>query len=322
MAEVGLTGVHDAGLTLDQIRTLQRAADEGWLTARVYAMIGGDIPALDHFCEDGLLLGYGDGRVTVRSLKLYVDGALGSRGAALIEEYSDDPGNHGLLMMEPAAYGTVVDRAMGCGLQVNSHAIGDRGARVVLDAYEAALSNHPENPGRHRMEHAQVLADAEIARFAPLGVIASVQPTHATSDMPWAEQRVGDRIEGAYAWRRLAQSGARLALGSDFPVERVNPMLGFYAAVTRQDAEGMPEGGWYADQVLTREEALKGFTLDAAYAGFQEDELGTIAAGKRADFVVLGRDPMTAPADELLGTEVLMTVVGGEVVYDSDAVNR
>ena len=315
MAEAGLTGVHDAGLTLAQIRTLQRAADEGWLTARVYAMIGGDGPALDHFCQNGLLLGYGDGRVTVRSLKLYVDGALGSRGAALLDEYSDDPGNHGLLMMEPAAYGAVVRRAMGCGLQVNSHAIGDRGGRVVLDAYAAAMAAHPDHAGRHRMEHAQVLADAEIARFAPLGVIASVQPTHATSDMPWAEGRVGARIAGAYAWRRLLDGGARLALGSDFPVERVSPMLGFYAAVTRQDAAGMPEGGWRAGEVLTRAEALQGFTLDAAYAAFQEDQLGSIAVGKRADFVVLDRDPMTTPADGLLATQVQMTVVGGEVVF-------
>ena len=315
MARAGLTGVHDAGLTLAQIRTLQRAADEGWLTARVYAMIGGDGPALDYFCETGPVLDYGDGRVTVRSLKLYVDGALGSRGAALIEAYSDDPGNHGLLMMEPAAYQRVVDRAMGCGLQVNSHAIGDRGAREVLDAYEAALSDHPDNPGRHRMEHAQVLTDAEIARFAPLGVIASVQPTHATSDMPWAEQRVGERIEGAYAWRRLADSGARLALGSDFPVERVDPMLGIYAAVTRQDAAGRPEGGWRADQVLTRAETLEGFTVGAAYAAFQEDQLGSIAVGKRADFVVLDRDILSIPPADILEAEVQMTVVGGRVVY-------
>ena len=323
MARHGLTGVHNAGLGVDEIELLRRAADNGKLSARVYAMIGGAPelvgPALDRYCASGPTLDYADAHLTVRSLKLYVDGALGSRGAALLDDYSDDPHNRGLLFATPEAFGEIVDRAMSCGFQVNAHAIGDRGARVVLDVYERAMADHPGNPGRHRMEHAQVLADAEIARFAPLGVIASVQPTHATSDMPWAEQRVGSRIAGAYAWRRLVDSGARLALGSDFPVERVNPMLGFYAAVTRQDADGRPEGGWRAEEVLTRAEALRGFTLDAAYAAFQEDQLGSISVGKRADFVVLDRDLMTVPAAELLGTTVQMTVVGGAVVYEGRA---
>ncbi|HLT46156.1 MAG TPA: amidohydrolase family protein, partial [Rubricoccaceae bacterium] len=251
--------------------------------------------------------------------KFYMDGALGSRGAALLAEYSDDPGNAGLLQRTPEAFQALVERAMRCGLQVNTHAIGDRGNRVVLDAYEAAVAATGGGPGRHRVEHVQVVALDDLVRFAGLGVIASVQPTHATSDMPWAEDRVGPaRVRGAYAWRRLLDAGARLALGSDFPVERVDPLLGFYAAVTRQDAEGRPPGGWYPDQRLTREEALRGFTLDAAYAAFMEDEVGSLEPGKWADFAVLSADVMTIPAPEILDTEVVATYLGGEKVYERD----
>ena len=208
---------------------------------------------------------------------------------------------------------------MACGLQVNTHAIGDRAARVVLDAYQAAIERTGGGPGRHRMEHAQVLSLDDVERFAALGVIASVQPTHATSDMPWAGERLGaDRLRGAYAWRRLLDAGARLALGSDFPVERVDPLLGFHAAVTRQDADDRPAGGWYGNQVLSRAEALRGFTLDAAYAGFMEDEVGSIAPGKRADFVVLSQDLMTVPPEEILETQVVATYIDGRAVYERE----
>jgi predicted amidohydrolase YtcJ len=312
-ARHGLTGVHEAGVQDDTLRLYRRYIAEGRFPIRVYAMVGGAGPLLDDVCAHGP---HRDPRLVVRALKLYADGALGSRGAAMLADYHDDPGNRGLLLLSPDALRAAVTRAMACGLQVNTHAIGDRGNRVVLDAYEAAIAATGGGPGRHRVEHVQVVAPEDLPRFAELGVIASVQPTHATSDMPWAEARVGpERIGGAYAWRRLLDSGARLALGSDFPVERVSPLLGFYAAVTRQDAEGRPPGGWYPDQALTRDEALRGFTLDAAYAAFMEDEVGSLEVGKRADFVILSRDVMTVPPAEILRAEVVATYLDGAPVY-------
>ncbi|SHK72433.1 amidohydrolase [Rhodothermus profundi] len=311
----GLTGVHDAGTSLATIRRYQQAVDAGTLTLRLYVMVDGLGEAFQHFCAQGPLLNYG-GRLTVRSVKLYIDGALGSRGAALLADYSDDPGNRGLLRYEPEAFAQMVARAMQCGFQVNTHAIGDRGVRVVLDVYEKALQTLGRTVGRHRVEHAQVIAPEDFARFAQLNIIASMQPTHATSDMYWAEDRLGpERVQGAYAWRTLLQHGVRLAFGSDFPVESVNPLLGFYAAITRQDADGWPEGGWYPEQRLTREEALRAFTLDAAYAAFQEHELGSLTPGKYADFVVLSHDIMTVPPAQILQTRVLATFLGGQCVY-------
>ncbi|HYE95564.1 MAG TPA: amidohydrolase, partial [Rubricoccaceae bacterium] len=314
-ARYGLTGVHEAGVRPDTLAVYQAAIDAGTFSIRNYAMIEGPGALLDSVCAAGPTLGQG-GRLWLRSLKLYMDGALGSRGAALLADYADDPGNRGLLRYTPEAYRAVVERAMGCGLQVNTHAIGDAANRRVLDTYESATRATGGGPGRHRVEHVQVVAPEDLPRFGQLGVIASVQPTHATSDMPWAEDRVGpERIRGAYAWRTLLDGGARLALGSDFPVEHVNPLLGFYAAVTRQDAEGNPPGGWYPDQRLTREEALRGFTLDAAYAGFMEEEVGSLEVGKRADFVLLSRDIMVVPPAEILQTEVVATYLDGEAIY-------
>ncbi|MEM0961999.1 MAG: amidohydrolase [Bacteroidota bacterium] len=313
-ARHGLTGVHEAGMPLSVFPLYRGFAASGRFPIRNYVMIQ---PAeVGAFCEqypDGI----GDDRVIVRSVKVYADGALGSRGAALLAEYADDAGNVGLLFQDGNALMATVHAAMSCGLQVNTHAIGDRANRAVLDAYEAAMEATGGGPGRHRIEHSQILALDDIDRFARLGVIASVQPTHATSDMPWAGERLGDdRLVGAYAWRRLLDSGARLALGSDFPVERVSPLLGFYAAVTRQDATGMPAGGWYGNQVLTRAEALRGFTLDAAYAAFMEDDVGSIEVGKHADFVVLSQDLMIVPPEEILATEVVATYLDGAAVYE------
>ena len=312
----GLTGVHEAGVGRDTLALYERFIREGRFPIRNYAMLNEQL--LSWACG-GEGLPAPDDHLRVQSVKFYMDGALGSRGAALLEPYSDDVHNEGLLRMPPEVFRAAVERAMRCGLQVSTHAIGDRANRVVLDAYEAAIVATGGGPGRHRVEHAQVVALDDIPRFAALGVIASVQPTHATSDMPWAEDRVGPaRVRGAYAWRRLLDAGARLALGSDFPVERVDPLLGFYAAVTRQDAEGRPPGGWYPDQRLTREEALRGFTLDAAYAAFMEDEVGSLEPGKWADFAVLSADVMTIPAPEILDTEVVATYLGGEKVYERD----
>ena len=314
----GLTGVHEAGIPMDLFPLYQAAIAAGAFPIRVYAMITPDEIAA--FCETyPEMLTDPSGRLVARALKLYADGALGSRGAALLAGYSDDPGNHGLLMRDPAALQAVVTEAMRCGLQVSTHAIGDRGNREVLDAYAAALSETGGGPGRHRIEHAQIVALEDIPRFAELGILASVQPTHATSDMPWAETRLGpDRLRGAYAWRRFADAGVRLALGSDFPVESADPLLGFYAAVTRQDAAGQPVGGWTGNQALTRAEALRGFTLDAAYAGFMEDEVGSLEVGKRADFVVLSQDLMRVPPEEILATRVVATYLDGVAVYEAE----
>ena len=314
----GLTGVHEAGTPLAVIDLYREFTASGRFPLRNYAMITpGEIAAFCDAHPEGVR--EADDRLVVRSVKVYADGALGSRGAALLDDYADDPGNHGLLFQPDETLQATVEQAMRCGLQVNTHAIGDRANRQVLDAYEAAIEATGGARGRHRVEHSQILALDDIERFARLGVIASVQPTHATSDMPWAEDRIGDRAVGAYAWRRLVDAGARLALGSDFPVERVDPLLGFHAAVTRQDAENAPAGGWYGNQVLTREEALRGFTLDAAYAAFMEDEVGSLEVGKRADFVVLSADLMAVPPEAILDTHVVQTVLGGETVYEVDA---
>ncbi|MEO1076100.1 MAG: amidohydrolase [Bacteroidota bacterium] len=324
-AKYGLTGIHEAGTSLEAYRLYEQAIRDGQFGLRLYAMASGAGDAMAFACDNEGRVTHPSGRLQMRSVKLYLDGALGSRGAALIEDYADDPGNRGLLFLQPEAFAPIVQEAMDCGLQVNTHAIGDRANRVVLDAYEQAMASQsgregPGNQGRHRIEHAQVATPDDLDRLVDLGVIASMQPTHATSDMPWAEDRVGPvRIRGAYAWRTIVDAGGRLALGSDFPVERVDPILGFYAAVARQDAEGIPEGGWYPDQRLTREEALRGFTLDAAYAAFMEDEVGSLEVGKRADFVLLNQDLMTVPVEDLLSTRVLATYLDGARIYEADA---
>lgn len=311
----GLTGVHDAGVSLADLARYRRFADGGRLPLRVYAMADGDQAALAALCAMGRYRHAG-GRLEMRAVKFYIDGALGSRGAALLEDYSDEPGHRGLLVTEPPAFETAVRKAKACGLQAASHAIGDRGNRLVLDTYEKVLGADAKSDHRWRVEHAQVVARDDIPRFALLGVIASMQPTHATSDMPWAQARLGpQRIEGAYAWQRLLHSGAKLALGSDFPVEQVDPMLGLYAAVSRQDADGKPRGGWLADQRLSPQEALRGFTLDAAYAGFAENDVGSLTVGKRADFVILSDDVLTVPMARVRDTKVLATYVDGAEVY-------
>ncbi|CAA9328897.1 MAG: Exoenzymes regulatory protein AepA precursor [uncultured Lysobacter sp.] len=313
----GLTGVHDAGVSLADLQRYRRLADRGRMPLRINAMADGDSAALASLCSDGLYR-HPSGRLQMRSVKLYIDGALGSRGAAMLEDYSDHAGHRGLMLMKPEALEQVAKKARGCKVQVATHAIGDRGNREVLDVFARVLDKKTDH--RWRIEHAQILAPDDLKRFAPLGVIASMQPTHATSDMPWAEERVGpQRITGAYAWRQLRDSGARLALGSDFPVESVDPRLGLFAAATRTDAAGKPAGGWLAQEKLTVFEALRGFTLDAAYAGFAEAEVGSLAVGKRADFVVLTQDPMAVPAEQLRSLTVQATYVDGQPVYEAKA---
>ena len=315
----GLTGVHDMGVSRDDLALMKRLADQGKLPLRIDAYADGNHAALDDLCRLGLYQHPG-GRLEMRGVKLYMDGALGSRGAALLADYSDDPHNRGLLMTSPEEYEVAVRKADGCKVQVATHAIGDRGNRIVLDTYEKVLGAHKDNDHRWRVEHAQVVALEDIPRFAKLGVIASMQPTHATSDMGWAEQRVGpERILGAYAWQRFLHSGARLALGSDFPVEQVDPRLGLYAAATRQDRDGQPPGGWQPEQRLSAAEALRGFTSDAAWAGHDEAQVGRLQRGMRADFVLFDRDPLQVPADQLDKLKVLSTWVDGEPVYQASA---
>jgi len=310
----GLVGVHEMGIPDDVIAEYRKLAASGALPLRVYAYRSGD-PA--H--ADALRAMHPDAaapaaRFEVRGVKFYVDGALGSRGARLTEAYSDDPGNRGLWVTPPAVLTRAIDDAVAGGWQVATHAIGDAGNHAVLDAYAAALAQHPGDH-RLRVEHCQVLAPDDIARFAALHVLASMQPTHATSDMPWAEARVGaTRIRGAYAWRSILDSGATLVAGSDFPVEETSPLLGLYAAVTRQDASGKPAGGWYPAQRMTLDEALYAFTAAPAYAAFAERDRGVLATGMLADLTVFDRVLEAGPA--LLETHIDATIVGGDVVYE------
>lgn len=239
---------------------------------------------------------------------------MGSRGAAFWQPYSDDPGNSGLLMLTGGEIEKVAREAVQHGFQVNTHAIGDRANRVVLDAYGAVLGGR--NGRRFRIEHAQAPALPDFALFSKYSVIASMQSTHATSDMRWAEARLGpDRVLGSYAPKRFLNLGVPVANGSDFPVEDPNPLWGFYAAITRQDHSGKPKNGWRPDQKLTREEALKSWTLAGAYAAFEENEKGSLTPGKLADFLMLSSDIMQAPPPEILETRVTLTVVGGQIVY-------
>ena len=320
--EAGLTSFHDAGSGVEEIGIYKELLAEGELGLRIYVMLwGANRSLLDDWFRRGPEIGLGDGRLTIRAIKLMADGALGSRGAALFDPYDDDPGQKGLLILsEDDVYG-IADRALAHGFQLCTHAIGDRANRIVLDAYERAFAAHRSvKDPRFRIEHAQILDEEDIPRFAQLGVIASMQATHATSDMPWVPARVGaERAkEGAYVWRKLLRTGARIANGSDAPVEQVAPLLGFHAAITRQDASGNPSGGWYPAQRMTREQALRSFTLDAAYAAFEEAEKGSIEPGKLADLVVLSRDIMTIPPPEILRTQVDMTIIGGRIEHERE----
>jgi predicted amidohydrolase YtcJ len=312
--ELGLTTVTDMGIGDADYRAYDALRRAGELPLRAAVFLGGDQALLSRWFQRGPEIDP-QARLTVRGVKLYIDGALGSRGAALIEPYTDDPSNLGLLVSTGAHLEDVARRALGSGFQVAIHAIGDRGGLVALDALEKALGG-PRPEARFRLEHSQVLRVQDIHRMARLGIIASMQPTHATSDMPWAGDRLGQaRLAGAYAWRKVLDAGGRLALGSDFPVESADPRLGLYAAVTRQDLQGNPPGGWLPGERLTREEALRGFTLDAAWSLFLDQEVGSLTVGKRADLVVFGRDPMTIPELEIPKAAIDYTVVEGRVVY-------
>lgn len=311
----GITMFDDAGVGNRTIRMYKSYAEQGKLDMRIYAMAAGlytmraiGKPILDQ-----------GGFLTVRTVKLVADGALGSRGAALLEPYEDDPGNSGFFTTPPESVYTAAQYALKHGWQVAVHAIGDRANRMMLDMYEKAMNEFPHvKDHRFRNEHTQILDEADIPRFAKLGIIASMQGIHATSDLPWAPDRLGERRteEGGYVWQKLLKEGVKIINGTDAPVEHVNPIASFYASVTRKSPDGNPKGGMYPDQRMSREEALRSYTLDAAYGSFHEDKLGSIETGKLADITVLSKDIMTVPEDEILSTEVTFTIVDGKVRYE------
>jgi predicted amidohydrolase YtcJ len=315
-ARAGLTSVHDAGVQLGVVGLYKELLAEGAMPVRVYVML-----RADEFLDGGAFLtpeiGLGDGRLTVRSIKVVADGALGSRGALLLAPYSDEPGTRGLATIEPERLQAVLERALAQGFQVATHAIGDAANRAVLDAYEAAFGAAGGARRRFRVEHAQVLAPADVPRFKAMGVIPSMQPTHGTSDMYWAGDRLGpERAKGAYLWKTFVAQGVPVAGGSDAPVEDIAVLPGLYAAVTRQDAKGWPEGGWHPAERVGILDALRMFATSAAFAAFEEEDRGTIAPGKRADLTVFTRDVTMIPPAQILATRVAMTVVGGQVVAD------
>jgi predicted amidohydrolase YtcJ len=318
--ESGLTGVHDAGISQAEADVYRELDRSGQLLLRVYGMASPPAGREVEFVSRPPQKAVPGARFELRAIKLFMDGAMGSRGALLFEPYHDDPSNKGLMLISPAVLQTTTAAALRNGWQVATHAIGDRGNALVLDAYAAALKAVPEaRDPRLRIEHAQVVRKADVHRFADLGVIASMQPSHASDDMRWADARLGPgRVDGAYAWRWFGDAHVRLAFGSDFPVEIVSPFWGIYAAITRQDAGGTPPGGWHPDQRLSMEETLRGFTAGAAYAAFAENRLGTLRVGMQADLTVVDRDLFRTSSPDALKARILLTIIGGQVAFQRD----
>ncbi|MDH5367124.1 MAG: amidohydrolase family protein, partial [Cyclobacteriaceae bacterium] len=309
----------DAGVGENTISLYKEFLKEGKLSVRNYVMITGRDQELVHeWLEKGVYIDSSHW-LTIRSIKLNCDGALGSRGAWLLEEYSDMPGQHGHETLPMEVVSEISEKALKSGFQVCSHAIGDRANQEILDRYESAFNNNSDLSGNHRfrIEHAQHLNPDDIPRFGELGVIAAMQAIHMSSDRPWAIDRLGKKRieEGAYMWQELLNTGAKVINGTDVPVEPVNPIASFYASVTRKTLKGEPDGGYESAQRMTREQALKSYTLDAAYGEFGEMIKGSIEVGKLADFTVFSQDIMTVDEKDLLKTVVDMTIVGGNTVY-------
>ena len=304
--DLGLTTVNDAGLSIEAINLIDSLQQTGDLKMRVYAMASATTKNLDYFIDKGIIK---TDFLSVRSFKFYADGALGSRGAMMRDPYSDKPGHFGLLVNDIKTLKATAKRIADSEYQMNTHAIGDSANHAVLDTYKEVLNGKPNR--RWKIEHAQIVSAEDFPKFND--IIPSVQPTHATSDMYWAEERVGEeRMKGAYAFKDLLKQYGKVALGTDFPVERVNPMLTFYAAVARQDLEQYPEGGFQIENALSREEALRGMTIWAAYSNFEEEEKGSIEVGKFADFIILDKDIVTIESKEIPNTKVVGTYVAGE----------
>lgn len=308
---VGLTGIVDAGLDVNTINLIDSLHTSGELKMRLYVMVSASEENLDYFTKRGKIK---TDYLNVRSFKVYGDGALGSRGASLLAPYADDPHNHGFLLQTPEFYDELARRIYELGFQMNTHAIGDSTNRTMLDIYAKYLSE--DNDLRWKIEHAQIVSLPDIDKFGKYNIVPSVQPTHATSDMYWAGDRLGEpRIETAYTFKSLLDQNGYVALGSDFPVEHINPMFTFHAAVARQDAANWPEGGWQPENKLSREEALRGMTIWAAHSNFEEAEKGSIEIGKMADFIFTEKDMMRAPENELRNLKITATYLNGERVY-------
>jgi predicted amidohydrolase YtcJ len=322
--KIGWTQIQNPGTPYDEIELMCRLYHDNRVKLRVYLAVGGPSEDAQRLLREGAQINRCSDRFTVRSIKLYMDGALGSRGAALLAPYSDSPNSTGLLVNQPDALRPVLAEALKRGIQIETHAIGDRGNRLVLDLYEEAFKAVPLKDRvvaepRWRVEHAQVLSPQDIPRFAKLGVIASMQPSHAIGDLFFAPARLGpDRLTGAYAWKSLLDSGAVIVAGSDAPVEVGDPRIEFYAAVARRSLDGKADSNWHLEQRVSRQQALKMLTLAPAFAAFQEKERGSIEVGKAADFSVFSADLMTIPESEILKAHVTRTFIAGEQVYSVD----
>ncbi len=314
--ENGLTTVDDAGLGIEAIELIDSLQNSGNLKMRVYAMVSGSSENLDYYLNKGVIK---TDKLNVRSFKLYADGALGSRGALLRSPYSDKPNHFGLLLTDLETFNIYAKRIANSEYQMNTHAIGDSANHAVLNIYKNVLEGKKDR--RWRIEHAQVISPEDFGLFDD--IIPSVQPTHATSDMYWAEDRLGhERIKGAYAFKDLLNNYGKVALGTDFPVEYVSPFYTFYAAVSRQDLKGYPKEGFQMENALTREETLKGMTIWAAYSNFEEQEKGSIEVGKFADFIILDKNIMEAPANEIPNIKVVNTFIDGQSVYAKDNIAK
>ena len=321
--ENGITSFHDAGTGNKTITTLREAIANNLLRVRIYAMLtSGDTLLLNQWYKKGPEIGTGNDFLTIRSIKLNADGALGSRGAWLLNEYADRPGHYGMATQSMDYVYTVAKKGIQSGFQVNSHAIGDRANREILNQYEKVFNEFPEMAKDHRwrIEHAQHIDPADIPRFGRLKVIPSIQGIHMSSDRPWAINRLGQKriVESAYVWRSLINHGAILINGSDVPVEPIDPIASFYASTTRKTLKGLPDSGYEPEQKMTRIEALKSYTINAAYGAFEEKLKGSIEIGKYADFAVFSQNLVTIPDEKILNTKVLYTIVNGNIEYQAN----
>ena len=321
--ENGITSFHDAGTGNKTITTLRSAIDKKLLKVRVYAMLTSrDTSLLNQWYKKGPEIGTGNDFLTIRSIKLNADGALGSRGAWLIDEYTDRPGHFGMATQSMDYVYKVAKNGIQNGFQVNSHAIGDRANREILDQYEKVFNEFPKLSKDHRwrIEHAQHIDPKDIPRFGSLKVIASIQGIHMSSDRPWAINRLGQKriVESAYVWRDLINHGAILINGSDVPVEPIDPIASFYASTTRKTLKGLPSSGYEPEQKMTRIEAMKSYTINAAYGAFEEKLKGSIEIGKYADFAVFSQNLITIPDDKILETKILYTIINGKIEYQAN----
>ncbi|MEL0631814.1 amidohydrolase [Pseudoalteromonas carrageenovora] len=318
LLSLGITSTHDAGIDKTTWQVYKERGDLGNLPLRIVAMLSGASPDLEEMLKAGRYHDKND-FMEIRSVKVYADGAIGSRGAALIEEYADRAGHHGLMLETQQKLESIFTQSFKSGFSANTHAIGDKANKVVLDAYQNVFKKTGGILLRNRIEHAQIVTPDDIPRFKTLKIIPSMQPVHATSDMHMAEQRLTDKqLSGAYAWQTFLKQGSVVAAGSDYPVELANPFDGLYSAITRMDHNKLPENGWRASEVLSREDALRAFTLGGAYAAHQEFKVGSLEQGKWADFILIDKDYFKVPVEEIYNTHVLQTWIAGKLRYEKE----